>query len=223
MVSDIYSTDNYLNINTESFTIQTNFQSLNFQERVSGTNSIDVNALFIDEVLGNCCNDIVIANSRLNRDVLIVDGLATTTVLYRNNETNSVVPYTMQVPFSIDLKIGNVKDNSQVCVNAKLTKASVKARRGVELEFGGELNISVSISELNEEAVIDSVEISDEKNDRDCNLVIYVAKEGDTVWDIAKEMSVSEEVILEQNPDLVLPIVAGSRIVVYRQTYASIN
>ena len=129
MVSDIYSTDNYLNINTESFTIQTNFQSLNFQERVSGTNSIDENALFIDEVLGNCCNDIVIANSRLNRDVLIVDGLATTTVLYRNNETNSVVPYTMQVPFSIDLKIGNVKDNSQVCVNAKLTKVSVKCPR----------------------------------------------------------------------------------------------
>ena len=42
-------------------------------------------------------------------------------------------------------------------------------------------------------------------------------KDGDTIWDIAKEMNVSPDMILEQNPDLELPLKAGTKIVIYKQ------
>ncbi len=223
IVSDIYSTDNYLNISTQSFTRETNFSNQTFSEHIQGSVTLDDNDLFIDEILGNCCSDVVIANSRIAGDFLIVDGIASTTVLYRNNETNSVVSYNMQVPFSIDLRVGDMKSDTEHHICAKLNKVSVKARRGVELEFSGDVLIYSNFMELGKEAVIESVELSDEKNASDCNLIIYIAKEGDTVWNIAKEMSVSEEVILAQNPDLTLPIEAGTKIIVYRQSYANIN
>jgi len=40
-------------------------------------------------------------------------------------------------------------------------------------------------------------------------------KPNDTLWDIAKEMNVSEDLIIEQNPDIQLPLVSGSKLVIY--------
>ena len=81
-----------------------------------------------------------------------------------------------------------------------------------------------SLSEIKEifdsESHTPSLEHLDEKIiDRE-NLVIYIACKDDTIWDIAKKMNVSEDMIMLQNPNINLPIMEKDRIVVYKQKVA---
>ena len=45
----------------------------------------------------------------------------------------------------------------------------------------------------------------------------YITKQGDTIWEIAKELRVSTDMLLSQNPNLIEPIEIGTKVVVYRQ------
>jgi len=222
IVSDIYSTENFVNINTESFTNLTNFESKTFVEQISGSLPLEDNDLFIDEILGNTNCSVVVANSRLSGEYLTVDGVVSCDVIYRNIEFGAVVSKTIQIPYSVDLKVGDW-GNGIYCVDAAMTNHSIKVRRGTEIEFSGAVSLYLTLSNLGKEACIESVNLSDEKIICDSNLTIYIAKDGDTIWDIAKSLSVSEDSIIEQNPELSLPITAGDRIVVYKQSIAKIN
>ena len=221
VVSDIYSTTNYINVATESFSVQSNHEPKTAVERVSGNVTLEDTDLFIDEILGYCCGDVVVANTRVERDTVIVDGVASVTTLYRNNETNSIVSYDVQIPFSVDVKADQTNAECGANVVANLTKLQVKARRGVEIEVNGELNLYITSSCMSSEAVTTQVTLGEKRDNTNCNLVIYITKAGDTIWDIAKEMLTDEETILRQNPDLELPFATGTRVVVYRQCYVN--
>ncbi len=223
IVSDIYSTTHYIRVNTEAFTVSDNQPAVTYNERISGSMVIEENDPLIDEILGVCGARVAIASVRHSSDVVTFDGIATATVMYASSETNGTVSQIVDLPFSVDVKRDGVADTTLIHVNASVVGMSAKARRGTEIELSGELILNVTYSNLSQDAVIDSVQIDDEKPPVDCGLIIYIAREGDTIWDIAKEMSVSEETILEQNPNLTLPIEAGTRIVVYRQLIADVQ
>ena len=67
------------------------------------------------------------------------------------------------------------------------------------------------------EAVITEVSEADEKPENMCVLTIYVVKTNETIWDIAKQLNVSPDSLLEQNPQIELPLVGGEKLIVYRQ------
>ncbi|MBE5735628.1 MAG: LysM peptidoglycan-binding domain-containing protein [Clostridiales bacterium] len=222
IVSDIYSTTHYLKVNTEGFNVSHNYPEATYSERLTGSAMIEDNDPMIDEVLGVCASRVSIVNARDNGDIFTFDGIATFTILYSNNETRQIYSQVVDLPFSVDHKADNMSDGTIACASANIVNISVKGRRGTEFDISADLVMNVHYSHMDREAVIDSIQIEDEKPPVDCNLVIYIAREGDTIWDIAKEMSISEDIILEQNPNLTLPIQAGTRIVVYRQKIANI-
>ncbi|MDD3231882.1 MAG: LysM domain-containing protein, partial [Clostridia bacterium] len=46
---------------------------------------------------------------------------------------------------------------------------------------------------------------------------IYFAKAGDNLWEIAKELRTQPDVIIEQNPDFVSPLLENKNIMIYHQ------
>jgi LysM repeat protein len=68
---------------------------------------------------------------------------------------------------------------------------------------------------MSNNCIISDVCVGEEKPIDECSLYIYVVKPNDTLWDIAKEMNVSEDLIVEQNPDILLPLLPGSKLVIY--------
>ena len=222
IVSDIYSLTNNLNISTESYTVQSIEDSMRFSERVVGSVTIDDNDMLIDDVLGVCCGDILIASHRVQDNTLIVDGVLNATVIYRNNEVQKISSILVQVPFSLDMSSANLNDEMLLRVVANIKRLQVKGRRGTEIEVVADIEVCVHACSLDKDAVVSQVTVEDEKLPSKSNLTIYIAREGDTIWDIAKQMSVPEDVIIEQNLNLELPIKNGERIVVYKQVVAQI-
>ncbi len=215
VVSDLFSITNYTNTTTESLMTFDSYPSISGQEKLSGSVSLDDTAPFIDELLGTCCNHVVMASSNVVDGALVVEGVAHTTVLYLNKELNNVNSVEVEMPFSFTLD-GYEGDVNSI-THLALGDITAKSRRGKEIDVNGVLYIFSDFYADHSEAVITKVELEDEVPESECALSIYIAKAGDTIWDIAKEMWVSPDMILEQNPQLPLPIAEGSKIVIYRQ------
>ena len=217
VVTDVFSTSHYINSNYTSFEVGKNIPAMDFVEKISGSATLEENMPFMDEVLGNCCSAVTIANARIEDGRLWVEGVAYTTVIYLNKEDNTTVSYEVEIPFSTPLNVGEISDDYMVHIMASIGDVLVKGKRGKEIEINGKLFIYADFYGKGTDCVIDMVEEKEEKPYDDLVLSVYIVKDGDTIWDIAKEMNVSPEIILEQNPELELPLVAGTRVVVYKQ------
>ena len=216
VVSDMYSTSNYTSISAENIESIKVYDSVVFDEKLNGSVVIGENDPFIDEVLGNCCSNVVIANSMIQDGFLIVEGVATTTVLYLNKETNTTNSVIVEMPFSTSTAV-EYEDNVSVIVRPSISQLNSRARRGKEIEVTAALDLYCDIFDNFGAVVITKVVEEDEYPDSDCAMSFYITREGDTIWSIAKELRVSKEQLLTQNPSLNEQIPAGTRVVVYRQ------
>ena len=102
-------------------------------------------------------------------------------------------------------------------VQLALGDVSARVRRNKEIEVSADLHIYADFYKNMEEGVVSKITLDDEIPYDECALSIYISKEGDTVWDIAKELGVSPEVVLQQNPNLSDEIAPLTRVVVYKQ------
>ena len=217
VVTDVFSTENYLNTSYENIEFLQNYDSVSFFEKVNGGFSIDENQLFVDEVLGNCCNNVIVAMSRVEDGRLIVEGVAYTTVVYFNKEYNATNSVEVEMPFSVSQDVGEIDDLINVQTMISIGDVVAKCRRGKDIEIAANLNMFSILYSNQKETVISSVGISGEKEIDDLVLNIYIVKDGETIWDVAKNMNISPDLILEQNPGVELPIKAGDKLVIYKQ------
>lgn len=212
VIDDVYIKSNYLSITSETFDSIVGMPSLQFRDNISGTASIADTAPFIDEILGVCTNNIVLASSRVDNNKLSIEGVANATVVYLTKETNALTAVQVEMPFSVEQKVdGNMASVVTLC----LSDVNARSKRGKEIEVSSNLSVYVDMYGMNTMQVISNITMGDEKPKDDCSLYIYIVKDNQTIWDIAKEMNVSEELILEQNPDVELPLRSGEKLVIY--------
>lgn len=212
-VEDLYLERNYLSITCENFYTITRNNSINFKDNISGTATILDTAPFIDEVLGVATSNIVIAGSRIQDDRLCLEGVANATVMYYTKETNEITATQVEMPFAVEQKVD--AENVDI-VSICLQKISARSKRGKEIEVSAEISVYADLYGMRSECVISEVTLGEEKQPEDCSLYIYVVKPNQTIWDVAKDTSVSQELIIEQNPQVELPIKAGDKLVIYR-------
>ena len=217
IVTDLFNLENMMNINYQSVDVLSVVESRNYEEKISGSTQIDDTQPFIDEVTGVCCNNIVLTNSAVVDNNILIEGVASTTVLYFNREMNATNSVEVEIPFSLNLNHSDIPNGYTPSVNVAFGEILAKGRRGKEIDIEGKIFAFVDLYKTDNEAVISQVQMLDERILEDCALSIYIVKENDTIWDIAKEMNVSPDVILEQNPELELPLKAGDKVVIYKQ------
>ena len=212
-IEDVYLEKNYLSITCENFRTIDCGGSISFKDNISGTATIQDTAPFIDDVLAVCTSNVVVASSRVEDGKLSVEGVANSTVAYYTKDTGEITAVQVEMPFSIEKRV----DYPQATiVTVALENISARSKRGKEIEVSAELNIFVDLAQENSGVVITEVVLGEEKKIDDCALQIYVVKPNQTVWDIAKELSVSQELIMEQNESISLPLKAGDKIVIYK-------
>ncbi len=217
VVADAFSLTNFVNTTSESITTFQGFENKHYEERVSGSLIISDDMPAIDDVLGTCCNHIVLASAEVTDGVFTVEGVAYTTILYQNKELNNINSVQIEMPFSISNNVDVDANNVTPLVQLSLGEISARARRNKELDVNADLHVYADFYTTRQEGVISKISLDDEIPFEECALSIYITKEGDTLWDIAKELGVSPEVVSQQNPTLTEPISPLTRVVVYKQ------
>ena len=142
---------------------------------------------------------------------LNVEGIVTTEIIYSTKgELHSV---RAEVPYSINL-IGDFTNKSVtrvsvIDVNVKIKNNTAEINLLLGFEIASYLDTSLSY--------ISNVEIGEERPVNTSGLSMYVAKDGDTMWDVCKALTATPEQILSQNPTLTFPLKQCDKVIYFRQ------
>ena len=213
-VVDMYSVNNELNVTSASVQSLLPNETITAMDKINGSVMVED---FVDEILGNCCNYVSVTSTFVEEDSVTIEGVANTTVLYYNKEDNSKNSIIVEMPFSVKVNGNNFNENSIAQVNCVMNDISAKSKRGQEIEVFAKLYLYVELYSTNTSVVISQVSIGEAIAPPDCAFKIYVVKNNETLWDVAKNLRTSEEDILNQNKDLELPLKAGDRVLIYYQ------
>lgn len=216
VTADAFSTKNYLNLTTEAFLATEIMGYETFDNKIDGSISLDEQALRIDKILAIDGAYLTSINETYADGEVIVEGLIHTNIIYLNDEEENVNAVAIEIPYSFKEKMGG-ENQLQVKVQNQILDIDAAVKRGRDVYIDGKIRSVVWLSKEVQNAVISGVEKGDEVEERDSAVEIYFAKEGQTFWDIAKELKIAEDFLREQNLDIIEPFIKEEKIVYYDQ------
>lgn len=215
VVQDIYSTKHELEIE------KTNCKNINFfapkyfESKIEGNLILSEDETRIDKLLANSAPCLTITNSYFSDGQVVLEGIVNTNVIYLNDEDNQIHSVEMEVPFKVTEKVNIESENVNVEVYAIVTDCDCMAKRGREIFFDCKVKVYAQFCSVADFEVLSKVKEGRMYPVNDSCIEIYFAKAGNTIWDIAKELKITENQILSQNPNLVSPLEKDEKVVIY--------
>ena len=222
LVTDAFCVTNEVNMATESFKVSRFMFSKCFNERIEGSAPLDADMPFIDNICAVCGGRMNIAVAAAETDRVRIEGLINTGVIYFNREADSVSSVQVELPFSIALSAPGVKEGSVVMAKGIVTDIGARPRKGTEIDIGASVCISIQVFESRDGLCVKEIEIGAERDLKMSAIAVYITKAGESLWDVAKALCTTPELILSYNPGLKVPLSGNERILVYRQHTAKI-
>lgn len=120
----------------------------------------------------------------------------------------------VQLPFALPF---SAQSDGRREVNALVCGMSVRQKREGEAEIEATLKFAVNTYKEEETVYVSALQTGAEIKPSDCAFSVFLPREGDSLWDIAKTLRKTPEEVAGDNPDLTYPVAKGQRIIVYRQ------
>ena len=217
IVKDLYSTKHDLKITTSSFEMTNICQSSIIESKIDGSLSLGEDRPRVDKIMFVGGNSVAISNAYLNDNEITIEGIARTNVVYLNDEDGSLNSVELEVPFVITDKFNVENIGGNLDIDAIVCDVDVAVKKGRELFYDAKVKAIVNYCYDNISAVISQVEASEDYPEKDYGVELIFAKEGQTSWEIAKEMKVKEDLLVEQNPDVIFPLLDNQNLVLFYQ------
>lgn len=194
IATDMFSLDSELE-NTYDYLEVKNYSSTKKQNEVvmSSTNISEIENF--DDIVGVYSPEFKLSNIVEDGEKVYAEGNIVAYALYKEEEQIKKLDVVSPVKFEVIKDLGEVYDD--FCAYVEISSFKVKA--GKELEVAFKLDYSVSFGKNLSESFIKSFEVKDAKQKSEAGIKVYVTKQGETLFDVAKVLSVRPEMILEQN------------------------
>lgn len=220
VVTDAFCIRNELNMATESFRISRFMFCKCFNEKIDGSAALDADMPYIDTITAVCGGRMNIANAFAEKDKVRLEGLINTGVIYWNRETDTKNSVQVELPFSMTLSAPGVIEGSSVMAKGIITDIGARPRKGTEIDIGASVSVQLQVFEQRDGLCVKEVEIGAERDLKMSAIAVYITKEGESLWDVAKALCTTPELIMSYNPGLKVPLTGNERILVYRQQTA---
>ena len=217
VVVDAYSLKNKLNLNVESFKVDGKNVVKCFDEKIDGQMTIDEDAPRIIKFVAFCGENVSVTNSFKENDNLVIEGVASVNVIYlEEDETERLNSIIVEIPFSVENKFDEFNDGDELSVCAMIKDVDVKCKKGKDINLDLDLSFIVNAFNSLEEMALTNVTVGEALTPKEACLQIYFARKGNTLWDISKGLVAKPEQILDQNPNINLPLENDEKIVLFR-------
>lgn len=215
VTKDVYGLKNEIDIITSQFNNSIVLPSKVFESKIEGNLSLEDNQPRIDKVLCVTPASLNVSNSYFNDGEIFVEGIVYCTVIYLNDEEDSLNSVELEIPFVVNDKLNIDASNATINVIPMLYDCDVMAKRGREIYFDCKLKVFANISYDKTFDIISSVEVGRTLPENDSAIEIFFAGANSTHWDIAKQLGISEAMLVEQNPSLPNPLDKDEKVVIY--------
>ena len=217
MPCDAYSLTHKLNLVTDTFfTSNVNKQLL--KHHLEGNIEIDELMPRISKIIMVNGGNVNLTAIKAEDGKLLLQGVFTANAVYLaddDDETKNSVQ--VEIPFSLELDMDNVKVDDDVFVIASVGDVTCKAKKGKEIDIDADLSFAVENYSKTAQTFVKEVVLTEEITHSPYPLAIYLAPAGSTLWDISKKLNVQEDVIISQNPNIVFPLEKLESIVYFSQ------
>ena len=217
VVTDAFCIKNELSIATESFKVSRYLLGKCFNEKIEGSAALDAGMPFIDGITAVCGGRMNIANAFAEKDKIRLEGLVNTGVIYWNRETDTKNSVQVELPFSMTLNSPGVSEGCEIMAKGIICDVTARPRKGAEIDISAAVCVHAQVFETRDGMCVKEVEIGPERNLKMSAIAVYITKEGETLWDVAKALCTTPELIMSYNPGLKVPLSGGEKILVYRQ------
>ena len=157
--------------------------------------------------------ELSVISSKVDGGALAIDCLVKSDVVFKNAD-NGIVAVAIECPLYLEFNINGAISS----LNVVLTDVVPRVRNG-EIEL--ECHVKVYFREYEKQAVsyVEEVVELGERHNLDGAICVCLAKKGDSIWDVAKNLGSDEEEIVRFNPETEFPLSQNERIIVYRQKF----
>lgn len=214
--ADAFSTTNELNLTTEAFITTEVVGNETFDNKIDGTISLNEQALRVDKILAVDGAYLTTISENFENGELKSEGLVHLNLIYLNDDEESTNAVSLEIPYSFKEKI-SAESPARVQTKSQIVEIDASVKRGKDIYIDGKIKTEVWILKDKENAIITEAQIGEAFEERDGAVEIYFAQEGKTMWDVAKDMKVSEEILKQQNPEVVEPFGQSEKIVFFNQ------
>ena len=164
----------------------------NIQERIS-IPEISNNKIYDVEIMPN------INNAKVLNGSIFYDGDLKLNFIFSSNNTSGIDTKRYSLPFSYNVVNDNVTPNKTIntslnCINDQFIITSdgmIDCK--IDLEFETRMYEDVNLN------LIEDIKIREENNNDNPSMIVYIVKEGDTIWDIAKKYKTTMQDIININ------------------------
>lgn len=216
VIKDLYCTKNELSISTQSFSNSIPCQTEVVEGKIEGSLSLDEDTPRVDKILFNGGNSIAITNAIVRDEHITIEGVARTTVVYLNDEANSLHSVQLDFPFSIEDKT-NFADSDLITATIVMSDVDVVVKKGRDLFFDAKVKATINGCKNAVSGVISEVSEGEEYPEKDFAMEVVFAKTGEEAWDIAKRVKVKESQIISQNENVIFPLAEDTSLVLFYQ------
>ena len=216
IVTDAFSMTNKTNVVTETFTTAKPTQFEKFSATIDGQTTIEGEPR-IAKICAVTNEHILVANSGVVNGKLSIEGVAYATVVYQTDDDGIVFnSVDLEIPYSNKFDVKDDFDAS-VFVTADIVDVDAKARKGKEVMVSMDVCFLALGYQTETKTTIKDLELLEELPTSEYSLEMYIAPKGSTLWDVARHLHITEEVLKTQNPELTFPLAESKTVVYYRK------
>ncbi|MBQ3115960.1 MAG: DUF3794 domain-containing protein [Clostridia bacterium] len=214
VVDDCFCTDTEVEIEKQSLPYTVQLEQRCFSFNVGGR-------AFVEELpvgatlLAVCDERAEVVEKQCEGEYIKVTGILTANAIFFDGESG-YFSRSAQTPFEIKELLDNANDlQTKVSLIADKGRARIISLTEIDLE--AEIKACVKTSKNYTAQTIKEVRVLDQKRVCQSAISVYIAREGEELWSLAKRLNVSPEKLIETNKDLNFPLSGKERIVIYRQ------
>lgn len=215
IVKDVFCIENEINITRASVSTGVYGGFAFFKDELSGIAALSNDLPAVLEVIGVTSAGNGIAKATAENGKIVIEGVFSANVLYRDE--NGLSSVSLEVPYSLPFlsESGNATDD--VSARGAVIKAQAKLKREREIEVTAELGfMTESVKRVDAEYIAEA-EVGEKIEVNKSAVSVFVADEGDTLWDAAKALSARPDDIQSQNPDARAPFKEGQKLFYFRE------
>lgn len=190
-------------------------RTYNLFDKIVGSAAIGDDMVAASKVICTSLSRNILINTYYDQGKMVVEGVLAANVVYMNVENN---PQSLLVELPYSLQFDEVVDgdDKKLMAEAIVDNLYAKVKRDKEFEITANISIAVCVSSTEECDLV--TELVPTATPKPCcfSIIIYVCKDGDDWWDVAKAVGAEPQSIMAQNADVDGDL-CGKKIVYYRQ------
>ncbi len=210
--TDAFSTKNVLSLTVDEFTVP----SFTFYDSFEKKFNEKIPVLSDDEsdakILATFSNSITLVDKTISDGKLVCEAVIKATSIIKTDETVKAVNYEFPLEFS-----ENFARSGSVNVKLYVTEINARFYSETEIECFGKVKVYVETLTEDKVKIIAKAEETDVLPQKTDAISVYIAFEGESLFQLAKRLRVPPETISAINPELEFPLKKDERIVVYRR------